>query len=128
MRFSGLNKKTDIPSKAFMKLNQLSVNDTQDSSVQSQCNDQGENKQGNGSRHSLQIASLYFIFAFLSPISDKKIGGNALNSIYLAECTHKYCIAALSLCVCATKYGVLCDSRYNHGKPCHFQTLLLCFA
>lgn len=44
MRFSGLNKKTDIPSKAFMKLNQLSVNDTEDSSDFSQS--QQENTQG----------------------------------------------------------------------------------
>lgn len=46
MRFSGLNKKTDIPSKAFMKLNQISINDSQNSSdfPQSKQENQDENE------------------------------------------------------------------------------------
>lgn len=44
MRFSGLNKKTDIPSKAFMKLNQISINDSQNSSDFSQSKQENQGK------------------------------------------------------------------------------------
>lgn len=46
MRFSGLNKRTDIPSKTFMMLNKMSVNDDQyPPQVQVQGPDNGD--QGN---------------------------------------------------------------------------------
>lgn len=66
MRFSGLNKKTDIPSKAFMKLNQISINDSQNSS------DFPQSKQENQGKHenALEACVSYSNYIFESSLNN----------------------------------------------------------